>query len=199
MCFFFFPSFLLALLIGIQIGRTYTNTVLPSRRLITAHTALTSHLTHQTRQLHSLSFPILSPLVAPPEPEVMDELLPMLITLSDLMPRPSTTAFNSLASLHSITSDLVQTLNYLSDTLHMSRQTTTTATRRLKSAKELVAEMREDEELREEGERWITRGNWGDRLRRRECAHVCGEVVGGFEEVCNSWRARLLAQVEAQT
>jgi len=122
----------------------------------------------------------------------------MLVTLSDLMPRPSTTAFNSLASLHSITSDLVQTLNYLSDTLHMSRQTTTTATRRLKSAKELVAEMKEDEELREEGERWLTRGNWGERLKRRECAHVCGEVVGGFEEVCNSWRARLVAQAEAQ-
>ncbi|KAM7195274.1 hypothetical protein V8F33_006782 [Rhypophila sp. PSN 637] len=167
-------------------------------RLITAHSALTSHLTHQTRQIQTLSFPILSPLVAPPEPEVIDELLPMLINLSDLMPRPSTTAFNSLASLHSITSDLVQTLNYLSDTLHMSRQTTTTAMRRLKSAKELVAEMREDEELREEGERWIDKGNWGERLERRECAHVCGEVVGGFEEVCNSWRARLVAQVEAQ-
>ncbi|KAK0614308.1 hypothetical protein B0T14DRAFT_436888 [Immersiella caudata] len=167
-------------------------------RLITAHSALTTHLTHQTRQLHSLTFPILSPLVAPPDPETIDTLLPMLASLSDAMPRPSTNAFNSLSSLHSITSDLVQTLNYLSDTLHMSRQTTNTATRRLKSAKDLVAEMRRDEDLREEGEAWIARGNWGERLRNRECAHVCGEVVGGFEEVCNSWRARLLAQAEAQ-
>lgn len=114
------------------------------------------------------------------------------------MPRPSTSAFNSLTGLHSITSDLVQTLNYLSDTLHMSRQTTTTATRRLRSAKEIVAEMRRDEELREEGERWLTRGNWGERLEKRECAGVCGEVIGGFEEVCNGWRERLLAQAEAQ-
>lgn len=121
----------------------------------------------------------------------------MLISLSDYMPRPSTGAFQSLASLHSITADLVQTLNYLSDTLHMSRQTTTTATRRLKSARDLVAEMRRDEELREQGERWLTRGNWGERLRRRECAHVCGEVVGGFEEVCDSWRKRLLALAES--
>ncbi|KAK3327376.1 hypothetical protein B0T19DRAFT_441367 [Cercophora scortea] len=165
-------------------------------RLITAHSALTTHLSHQTRQLHGLAFPILSPLMAPPDAETIDTLLPMLVSLSEYMPRPSTSALNSLASLHSITSDLVQTLNYVSDTLHMSRQTTTTATRRLKSARELVAEMKEEEELREEGERWITRGNWGERLRKRECADVCGEVVGGFEEVCNNWRARLLAQAE---
>jgi len=78
----------------------------------------------------------------------------------------------------------------------MSRQTTTTATRRLKSARELVAELRREEEIKEEGERWLKRGNWGERLGARECADVCREVVGGFEEVCNSWRARLVAQAE---
>ena len=78
----------------------------------------------------------------------------------------------------------------------MSRQTTTTAARRLRSAKELVSELRREEELREEGERWLTRGGWSEKLKRRECAHVCGEVVGGFEEVCNGFRERLLAQDE---
>ena len=126
-----------------------------------------------------------------------DDLLPMLSSLADQMPRPSAAAYQSLSALHGLTNDLVSTLNYLSDTLHMARQTTTTATRRLRSAKELVAEMRRDEELREEGERWLARGNWNERLKRRECAHVCGDVVGGFEEVCNGWRARLLAQAEA--
>ena len=72
------------------------------------------------------------------------------------------------------------------------------ATRRLKSAKEIVAEMRREEELREEGERWLTRGNWGERLEKRECAGVCGVVIGGLEKVCNGWRERLLAQAEAQ-
>lgn len=80
----------------------------------------------------------------------------------------------------------------------MSRQTTATATRRLKSAKELVAEMKREEELRDEGERWLSRGNWGERLQNRECAGVCGEVIGGFEEVCNGWRERLLAQAQSQ-
>lgn len=78
----------------------------------------------------------------------------------------------------------------------MSRQTTTAAARRLKSARELVADMKREEEEREEGELWLTKGNWGERLGNRECAGVCGDVVGGFEEVCNGWRERLLAQAE---
>ncbi|KAK4156336.1 hypothetical protein C8A00DRAFT_30831 [Chaetomidium leptoderma] len=168
-------------------------------RLITAHNALTTHLTHQTRQLHNLTFPLLSPLVPPPDPETIDSLLPMFLTLTDLMPRPTTPPLQSLSALHTLTADLVQTLNYLSDTLHMSRQTTTTATRRLKSARDLVAELRREEELREEGERWLDRGNWGERLQKRECALVCGEVVGGFEAVCDSWRERLVALALAES
>jgi hypothetical protein len=163
-------------------------------RLITAHSALTTHLSHQTRQLHSLAFPLFSPFATPLDPDTIDELLPLLLSLSDNMPRPPTNAHQSITALHSVTTDLIQTLNYLSDTLQMSRQTTTTATRRLKSAKELVSELRQEEELREEGERWLARGNWSERLKNRECASVCGEVVGGFEEVCNGWRERLLAQ-----
>ncbi|KAI2781797.1 hypothetical protein F4815DRAFT_75510 [Daldinia loculata] len=166
-------------------------------RLITAHSALATHLAHQTRQIHNLTFPLLSPLVQPPDPDTIDSLLPLLTSVSDEMPRPATSALNSLSALHSVTSDLVQTLNYLSDTLHMSRQTTTTATRRLRMAKEMVAEIKREEELKEEGERWLTKGNWGERLQKRECAGVCREVVGGFEEVCNGWRARLLAQAES--
>ena len=78
----------------------------------------------------------------------------------------------------------------------MSRQITTAAMRRLKTAKELVAEMRRDEQLSEDGKEWLERGNWSERLEKRECASVCGDVVGGFEEVCNGWRARLFEHVE---
>lgn len=166
-------------------------------RLVTAHSALATHLLHQTRLLQSLSYPLFSPGTLPPDEDFIEDLMPLLVTIGETMPRPTTAAFNSLTQLHTLTADLVQTLNYLSDTLHMSRQTTTTATRRLKSAKELVAEMRKEEDAREEGERWLTRHNWGERLRKRECAGVCGDVVGGFEEVCNGWRARLVAQAEA--
>ncbi|KAG6004906.1 hypothetical protein E4U21_000633 [Claviceps maximensis] len=167
-------------------------------RLITAHTALATHLVHQTRQLHGLTFPLLSPLVPAPDGETIEDLIPLLVSLSGQMPRPSTFAFSSINALHTITSDLIQTLSYLSDTLQMSRQTTAMATRRLKSAKELVSEIRRDEELREEGERWLHRGNWSQRLARRECASVCVEVIDGFEDVCNDWRRRLLAQADSQ-
>ncbi|RFU31799.1 hypothetical protein B7463_g4534, partial [Scytalidium lignicola] len=166
-------------------------------RLITAHSALSTHLLHQSRLLQSLTYPLFSPLAFPPDEEFIDELIPVLVSVSESMPRPTTAALNALSQLHGLTTDLAQTLNYLSDTLHMSRQTTTTATRRLKSARELVAEMRKEEDAREEGERWLTRGNWSERLGRRECAGVCRDVVGGFEEVCNGWRARLVAQAEA--
>ncbi|KAG6196022.1 hypothetical protein E4U10_001346 [Claviceps purpurea] len=167
-------------------------------RLITAHTALATHLVHQTRQLHGLTFPLLSPLVPAPDGETIEDLIPLLVSLSAQMPRPSTFAFSSINALHTITSDLIQTLSYLSDTLQMSRQTTALATRRLKSAKDLVSEIRRDEELREEGERWLHRGNWSQRLARRECASVCVEVIDGFENVCNDWRQRLLAQADSQ-
>ncbi|KAL5599014.1 hypothetical protein BROUX41_003668 [Berkeleyomyces rouxiae] len=169
-------------------------------RLITAHSALTTHLSHQTRQLHNLTFPLLSPLAPPSDPQTIEDMIPLLVSLSESMPRPSTQALGAISALHAMSNDLVQTLNYLTDTLHMSRQTTTTATRRLKSTKELVAEMKHEDELREEGERWLARGNWSQRLQNRECASVCGDVVGGFEKVCDDWRARLLAQAEsAQT
>jgi hypothetical protein len=152
---------------------------------------------HQARLLQSLAYSVFSPMVAPPDEDSIDDIMPLLISMSESMPRPTTAAFNSLTQLHTLTADLVQTLNYLSDTLHMSRQTTTTATRRLRSARELVAEMRKEEDAREEGERWLRRHNWSERLGNRECASVCGDVVGGFEEVCNNWRARLVAQAEA--
>src|SRR4051812_43195201 len=161
-------------------------------RLITAHTALSTHLLHQTRLLQSLSHPLFSPLSTPPTPEVTAQLLPLLSSLSDSIPRPTTPSLTSLTALHTLTSDLIQTINYLSDTLHMSRQTTITANRKLKSAKELVAEMRREEELREEGERWVEEGGWEEKLRGRESAKVCRGVVGGFEEVCEGWRRRLV-------
>ncbi|ELQ38064.1 hypothetical protein MCOR27_004277 [Pyricularia oryzae] len=166
-------------------------------RLITTHTALSSHLHHQSRQIQTLSYALFAPTSIPPDVETVEELIPLLDAMSEIIPRPATAAHASLASLHAVTADVVQTLNYLSDTLAMSRQTTNTATRRLRSAKEMVAEIRREDDEREEAEIWLTRHKWGERLASRECAAVCKDVVGGFEDVCNSWRARILAQAEA--
>jgi hypothetical protein len=123
----------------------------------------------------------------------------MLLTLTELLPRPSTNSLTALDSLHALSADLATALNHLSDTLHMARQTTQAAGRRLRGARELVAELRRDEELRAEAEAWINRGGWGERLQRRECAGVCGDVVGGFEKVCEDWRERLVALAEGES
>lgn len=167
-------------------------------RLITAHSAIGTHINYQNRQFHNLAYSVCNPLQPPPNEETVDALIPLLASLSDSMPRPVTLAYDQLAALHTITADLVQTLSYMSDTLHMTRQTTTTAARRLKSARELVLELKREEELCAQGQQWLEKGNWGERLRKRECAHVCGEVVGGFEEVCNNIRAQMVAQAKSQ-
>ena len=54
-----------------------------------------------------------------------------------------------------------------------------------------MLEMRREHLATEAGILWVEKGNWEGRLAGRECAKVCGEVVGGFEEVCESWRKKL--------
>ncbi|PSS02376.1 hypothetical protein BD289DRAFT_335405, partial [Coniella lustricola] len=181
---------------GLRDLSSQSNVESSATRLITAHTALTTHLNHQTRQIQNLTYPLLNPLAPPPDAETIDALLPEITTLQEMMPQPSQAAFASIMGLQNLTNDLVHSLSDLSDLLQVGRQLTTTATRRLKSAKEVVTDMRRDEQLKEEGELWLTKGNWGERLERRECASVCRDIVGGFEEVCDGWRTRL-AQTES--
>lgn len=61
----------------------------------------------------------------------------------------------------------------------------------MKTVKEALAEWRRESELKEEGERWIEKGEWDRRLGEREAGRACGDVVGGFEKVCEGWRRRL--------
>jgi hypothetical protein len=96
-----------------------------------------------------------------------------------------------MQSLLHQTSDLTLALRTLNDTLHESRQLTSTASRRLRSARELVADLKREDEDREEGHRWIERGQWDRKLKDREAGRVCGEVVSGFEAVCGEWRRKL--------
>lgn len=159
--------------------------------LITAHTALTIHLIHQTRALSTLTHPLVSPLAAPPDPDFIAGMLPLLTSLLHAIPTPTPHTLSSLRNLHASTTDLTSVLTYLSDTLHMTRQTTSLASRRLRAARELVVEMRREHLATEAGILWVEKGNWEGRLAGRECAKVCGEVVGGFEEVCESWRKKL--------
>ncbi|KAI9796727.1 MAG: hypothetical protein M1825_006513 [Sarcosagium campestre] len=157
-------------------------------RLINAHTALTAHLTHQTRTLHSLAYPLLSPLSAPPSESTIDNLLPLLSATTTHLPTPSPDPLSSLHTLTSLTDSLLHTLAALSDSLHESRHTTTAASRKLRGTLELVRELRREHDEAEQARVWLERGRWDERLRGRECGAVARDVVGGFEDVCRGWR-----------
>ncbi|KAK8160742.1 hypothetical protein IWX90DRAFT_277011 [Phyllosticta citrichinensis] len=162
-------------------------------RLITAHTALNSHLTHQTRILTSLTSSLCSPLAPLPSPETIDALLPLLADTISSVPNTPMKPLHQLTNLSNQTHDLLDSLSFLADSLHMGRQTSNLAQRRLKLVREAMGEWKRENELREEGIRWIERGNWDARLKERRVAVVCKDVVGGFEEICNGWRERLVA------
>ena len=165
-------------------------------RLITAHTSLSTHLAYQTRSLHASTYPLLSPLSAPPTSDVIADLLPLITASLAAIPQPTFTTLHTLSQFSTAGRDVVATLGVLSDSLHMARQVEGEAGRRLKSARDMVGEMRRECEAGEVGKRWIEAGGWEERLRGRECARECKEVVGGFEEVCNGLRERIVKGAE---
>ncbi|PSN70294.1 hypothetical protein BS50DRAFT_310063 [Corynespora cassiicola Philippines] len=160
-------------------------------RLKTAYDALGTHLNHQSRTLTSLTASFSGPRAIMPDPDAIDELLPLITTTLDSLPHPSPEPLVHLSQLTLSTRELLQHLSNVSDTLHMSRQSTMNATRRLKSSKDQLGEWKRDLDLQEEGIRWIEKGDWDRKVREREAKATCGSVVDGFEEVCGQWRARL--------
>ncbi|KAL8726012.1 MAG: hypothetical protein Q9166_006986 [cf. Caloplaca sp. 2 TL-2023] len=158
-----------------------------SSRLTIAHTAVTSNLAHQTRLVQTLSHNIVSPFSIPLDLDAIDDLLPSIAVTSEFLPPPSLRAVSALHSLHYSASELISTLATLADSLHMIRQTTSLASRKLKAAKEAVDELRREAGIREEGIRWVERGNWDHRISNRECATICGDLVDGFREICEQW------------
>ncbi|KAI5282458.1 hypothetical protein KEM54_002752 [Ascosphaera aggregata] len=258
-------------------------------RLITAHTAITSHLKHQTRTLQNLIHPLLYSHFPALSTDAIDDLLTLIDDLIPMLPFPtpipntiepsslpipsqqqhhhhpsnlvlsrqpdhpssrisslslstpltspplldepsdhhaeqaapelsgaevlvnnssrsnssssnSSSTSDPLISLRALlaqTSDITHALRFISDTIHESRQLTSVASRRLKNVRELVADIRREDENREEGTRFIEKGDWDRRLSDREAGKVCKDVVSGFEEVCGVWRERLFGQVGA--
>jgi hypothetical protein len=165
--------------------------LLTSTRLKTAHDALTTHLTHQSRTLTSLTASFSGPRPIIPDPEEIETLLPLIQTTLELLPHSSTEPLVSLSHLTLSTRELLQHLANVSDTLHMSRQTTTNAARRLRTSKEQLHEWKRENEKNEEGRMYIERGDWDRKLKEREAKRECAGVVEGFEDVCGMWRKRL--------
>jgi hypothetical protein len=178
-------------------------------RLVTAYTSMAMHRAHKAKELRSQSHGLLfAPqaygMGAPPPPlgeEVLDELLGSVEELMDTLPVGSVGGLSPLLSLQVLvnnTAELVYALRSLADVLAESKVVAAAAGRRLKGVRELVVEIRNEEELQEEGIRWIEAGDWEGRLARREGARVCGEVVSGFEKFCEGWRERLIGLAELE-
>lgn len=160
-------------------------------RLKTAHDALTTHLTHQSRTLTSLSASFSGPRAIIPDLDTIEDLMPLIESTLELLPHSSTDPLMAISHLTRSTSELLQHLGNVSDTLHMSRQTTTNATRKLKVSKEQLQDWKRENEKTKEGQEYIEQGNWNQRLEEREAKRVCDDVLDGFEDACVTWRKRL--------
>ncbi|KAF3049167.1 hypothetical protein E8E11_008392 [Didymella keratinophila] len=134
-------------------------------RLKTAHDSLTTHLTHQSRILTSLTASFTGPRAIIPSPDAIEELLPLVEQTLQSLPHSSTDPIVSLSHLTLSTRELLQHLSNVSDTLHMSRQTTTNAARRLRTSKEQVLDWKREQDRTAEGREFIERGDWDRRLR----------------------------------
>ncbi|KAA8910093.1 hypothetical protein FN846DRAFT_939844 [Sphaerosporella brunnea] len=159
-----------------------------STRLITAHSALSSHMMNQTRSLRDLGFALNA--VSLPAADTAD----LLVGLIELIPRHGIEPLQELNAVHNLTLSLISQLSFLSDSLHMARQSSMAARRKLQAAKEACADWRRELEMAEYAQRWIEEGDWDARCSRREAAVVCSDVTSGFEDVCRGFEEKLRAQ-----
>jgi len=178
-------------------GQTSLETA--AARFATAHTAISTHLAHQTRVIQQLTSTILSPLSHPIPLELVDSLLPTIestvLILNSL--RPPGQVLDSLQELAYKTTDLFDTLSALRDTLHVISQTSQIANRRLRAAKEALRDWQSESQGCQAAIRSIEQGCWNQRLQNRECAMECRDVLDGFEETCGKWRERLFLTASA--
>ncbi|RMZ76147.1 hypothetical protein DV738_g5086, partial [Chaetothyriales sp. CBS 135597] len=86
-------------------------------------------------------------------------------------------------SLPTETLDLLASeLDAVFDALPETRLATNAATRQLKTVRDMVDELRLDDELVENSMLLIQAGDWDRRCRERQAARVCREVIHGFGE-----------------
>lgn len=173
-----------------QHGNLETNTT----RLVTAHTSLATHMAHSVRTIQPLAYQIVSLGSSASTLEVneLDGTLEALDAALESLPRPTVDVRTGLERLSSSTRNLAATLSELSDSLHMARQLTETATRRLKGTRDMVTTLRKELRQAEEGRLGIDDGGWDEKLARREGAAACQDILSGFDKACNDWRQRLL-------
>jgi len=188
-----------------------------AQRLHTAYTSMSTHRSHQLREFSNTSHPLISTnSFSSTFFDLPEETIELLITELDSLilslpflpslqvPAASTNPLISLQVLANSTHELLSMLHGLTDTLTEHRQHLLTATRRLKSVRDLVEEMRVEEELVETSIMLIQAGDWDRRCRDRHACKAVGEVLEGFKKtwdvdyVEGSWKPSVNSRREIQ-
>lgn len=167
-----------------DLGPPQSNIEYSVTRMVTAYTSMATHRTHKQRDVFTQSHSLLygnSAMYLPEE--FIDVLISEIQALESSVPFiPTQNPLLSLQILASQTGDLTQTLRGLTDLLQENRLATNAATRKLKSVRDMVEDMQEEEELVESSIMLIQAQDWDRRLRERQAARTCREVVEGFAE-----------------
>ncbi|KAK6361276.1 hypothetical protein TWF730_005014 [Orbilia blumenaviensis] len=125
------------------------------------------------------------------EEEDEDDTTPLFTTLLSTVPTPTIQPLQDLQNIHQLTVQLISHFAGLSDAIHMFKQQSNAASRKLRGAKEAMRECKLEVETVEQARRWIDEGDWDRRLDNREAAGVCREVLGGFEDVIRNMERRI--------
>jgi predicted GNAT family N-acyltransferase len=171
-----------------------------TQRLTTSTNSLSSHIIQQTKHFASLSASLFAPFGfgTPLDFQIIDDkVLPAISQVIQDLPAPDSRALHTLSRLDRETTDLIQTLAALSDSLQMGRQTTASAARHLRNTQLMVSEMRRERDLADQAQWLIEKEDWDHRLAERHCASECRDVVGGFEQVFEGLRRGLEEKIAA--
>ena len=115
--------------------------------------------------------------------EFLNLLVSELDDLAKTLPAiPHQNPLLSLSILANDTSSLTTTLRSLTDLLQENRLAANAATRKLKSVRDMVEDLRVDEELVDNSIMLIQAGDWDRRCRERQAARVCRDVCREFGE-----------------
>ncbi|KAI5195175.1 hypothetical protein E4T39_08335 [Aureobasidium subglaciale] len=171
-----------------------------TQRLTTSTNSLSSHIIQQTKQFASLSASLFAPLGfgAPLDFQIIDdEVVPAISQVIQDLPAPDSRALHNLSRLNRETTDLIQTLAALSDSLQMGRQTTASAARHLRNTQLMVSEMRRESDLADQARWRIEKEDWDQRLAGRYCASECHDALLGFEQAFEGLRRGLEEKIAA--
>ena len=165
------------------------------QRLTTSTNSMTSHLSSQSKAFQGLMTTLYSPfamLSGPIDPLDVEETTSLVDALLKDLPLPDPAPLQGVQKLDRETSNVIQTLSQLTDTLQMGKHATNTASRHLRTTQTMVAELRRERETAQAARYELNQSDWNDKIKKRWCASECRDVMDGFEKMCDSLRQNLI-------